>query len=49
MNINENDISIFRYLDKNNSHERDNLSIRKSNYPKSLLPILDKIFEEINI
>lgn len=49
MNINENDISIFRYLDKNNSQERDNLSIRKSNYPKSLLPILDKIFEEINI
>lgn len=43
MNINENDISaIFKYLDENNSHERDNLSIRKSNYLKSLLPILDK-------
>ena len=43
MNINENDISaIFRYLHENNSHERDNLSIRKSNHLKSLLPILDK-------
>ena len=43
MNINENDISaIFRYLHENNSHERDNLSIRKSNRLKSLLPILDK-------